>query len=269
MQYTYGNYSDDRRDEDQRFGREGGRDFSGGRSNMMNERSRFGGRDQDDMNRGQWRGEREGSYEMQRGDHRGADAGSFGGDRYGGSGGFNRDRDQGMSRQGMNRYEHDRSFFYSDRGHGRGWSSQDRNRSGDDDRSFWDKAADEVKSWAGDDDAERRRRMDEQREDSHHGKGPKGYARSDDRIREDVCDRLTDDWRVDASDVEIKVENGEVTLSGHVDSRQAKRRAEDCADDVSGVKHVQNNLRVKDERTAMSGSLQDNKTAATPRRTDA
>lgn len=77
------------------------------------------------------------------------------------------------------------------------------------------------------------------------GKGPKGYVRSDERIREDVCDRLTDDPSLDASSIEVKVRNGEVTLSGTVDSRQARRHAEDLAE-VSGVKHLQNNLRVQE-----------------------
>jgi BON domain len=79
----------------------------------------------------------------------------------------------------------------------------------------------------------------------HGGKGPRGYRRSDARIEEDVNDRLTDDPWVDASDVTVTVAEGEVTLDGTVDSRQAKRRAEDCADAIAGVKHVQNNLRVR------------------------
>jgi hypothetical protein len=78
----------------------------------------------------------------------------------------------------------------------------------------------------------------------HRGRGPKGYKRSDERIREDVSDRLTDDPLLDASDIELTVAGGEVTLNGTVTSRFAKRRAEDCADAVSGVGHVQNNLRV-------------------------
>lgn len=113
-----------------------------------------------------------------------------------------------------------------------------------DDRGFWDRAADEVSSWFGDEDAERRRRMDERQ--SHRGRGPRNYTRSDDRIREDVSDRLSDDPYVDASDVEVAVSGGEVTLSGTVDGRTAKRRAEDCAEAVSGVRHVQNNLRVRE-----------------------
>ncbi len=79
----------------------------------------------------------------------------------------------------------------------------------------------------------------------HAGRGPKGYTRSDDRIREDVNDRLTEDHDVDASDIEVQVQNGEVTLTGTVAQRSDKRRAEDVAEMVSGVKHVQNNLRVK------------------------
>ena len=46
------------------------------------------------------------------------------------------------------------------------------------------------------------------------------------------------------TDIEVTVRDREVTLDGTVDSRMAKRRAEDCADAVSGVEHVQNNLRV-------------------------
>ena len=82
-------------------------------------------------------------------------------------------------------------------------------------------------------------------EGPHRGRGPRNYQRSDDRIREDVNQRLTDDPYVDASDIEVGVENREVTLTGTVASRSDKRRAEDIADSVSGVTHVQNNLRVQ------------------------
>ena len=106
-------------------------------------------------------------------------------------------------------------------------------------RGLWERASDEVASWFGDRDAERRRQED------YRGRGPKGYRRSDDRIREDVNDRLADDSLVDATEVEVSVSNGEVTLSGTVDSRDARRRAEDIAEGVSGVSYVQNNLRVQ------------------------
>jgi hypothetical protein len=76
------------------------------------------------------------------------------------------------------------------------------------------------------------------------GRGPRGYQRNDQRVYEDVCDRLTDDPRVDASDVEVKVENGEVTLNGTVRSRTEKHRAEDTIESISGVRDVHNHLRV-------------------------
>jgi osmotically-inducible protein OsmY len=77
------------------------------------------------------------------------------------------------------------------------------------------------------------------------GRGPKGYRRSDERVREDLSDRLMADERIDASDIEVRVENGEVTLTGTVEDRLAKRRAEDCAEQVMGVRDVMNQLRVQ------------------------
>jgi len=135
---------------------------------------------------------------------------------------------------------------YTDYDRNRNWNRNSRNDRND--RNWWDKTKDEVASWFGDDDAERRRRMDERREDNHRGKGPKNYTRSSDRIKEDVSDRLSDAWDIDASDIDVSVDNNEVTLSGTVPSKQQKRRAEDIADSVSGVKHVQNNLRVKQDQ---------------------
>jgi CBS domain-containing protein len=84
----------------------------------------------------------------------------------------------------------------------------------------------------------------EVRRGEHAGRGPKSYERSDDRIRDDVNQGLTDDAMIDASEIEVDVRNAEVTLTGTVRVRSEKRRAEDIADSVRGVKHVQNNLRV-------------------------
>ena len=106
------------------------------------------------------------------------------------------------------------------------------------DRGFLERAGDEVASWFGDDEAARRREQD------HRGRGPEGYSRSDQRILEDACDRLTEDRAVDATGITVTVDKGELTLAGTIGDRNQKRRAEDCVEDVSGVKHVQNNLRV-------------------------
>jgi hypothetical protein len=77
----------------------------------------------------------------------------------------------------------------------------------------------------------------------HSGRGPRGFQRSDDRILEEVCERLTWDPDLDASEIEVRVENGVVMLEGMVESRHDKRRAEDLADEVRGVMDVQNRLR--------------------------
>lgn len=77
----------------------------------------------------------------------------------------------------------------------------------------------------------------------HSGKGPRGYVRSDERIREDVSDRLSWDDQVDASDITVTVSEGEVTLEGTVPDRMSKRRAEDVSEDVMGVKDVHNRLK--------------------------
>lgn len=79
----------------------------------------------------------------------------------------------------------------------------------------------------------------------HRGKGPLNFTRSDDRICEIVHDALSDDDRVDASNIHIKVTSGEVTLTGSVDSRRSKWVVEDVVEDLPGVRAVQNQLRVQ------------------------
>jgi hypothetical protein len=78
----------------------------------------------------------------------------------------------------------------------------------------------------------------------HAGKGPHGFERSDARLREQVCEALEDDGWVDASEVHVAVVHAEVTLTGMIQDRAMRRRAEDCALNVSGVKDVQNRLRI-------------------------
>lgn len=117
---------------------------------------------------------------------------------------------------------------YDDRG--RGGRGTEAGRRGREDRSWLDRAGERIAEVFGN-------------EGEHRGRGPKGYRRSDDRIREDINDRLTDDAWLDASDIDVEVKDGEVTLSGTVRSRDDKRRAENIAESVSGVTHAQNNLR--------------------------
>lgn len=89
----------------------------------------------------------------------------------------------------------------------------------------------------------------------NRGKGPRGYQRSGERIREDVCERLTDDGSIDASDIDVKVEQNEVILSGTVHRRSEKRRAEDIAERVSGVRNVQNRIHIDDNSHSRNDDL--------------
>lgn len=77
------------------------------------------------------------------------------------------------------------------------------------------------------------------------GLGPKGYRRSDERIKEEVCEALYASPFVDASDIEVSVNDGCVRLYGTVESRNAKREAETTIENLSGVTDIQNELRLK------------------------
>jgi osmotically-inducible protein OsmY len=196
---------------------------------------------EDDTRRGR-RSYRGGEFDRSAEDY----GGGYGAERYGRS---YPDYGARGGERGSAGNDYDRGFYGADQGyrnprgpHGDTWGYRGE-------RSGWDRFSDEVSSWFGDDDAERRRERDalqgDQGAQHHRGRGPKGYTRSDDRIREDVNDRLTDDPHVDASEIEVSVSNREVTLTGMVNSRFEKRHAEDLAESVSGVSHVQNNLRVQ------------------------
>jgi hypothetical protein len=86
---------------------------------------------------------------------------------------------------------------------------------------------------------------------NYTGRGPRNYQRTDERIHEDVCERLTDDPQVDAFDIEVRVKDGEVTLVGNVNSRQQKRRAEDVAAYLVLAGFLLPAALTRDRRTAM------------------
>ncbi|MBV8870570.1 MAG: SWFGD domain-containing protein, partial [Acetobacteraceae bacterium] len=101
--------------------------------------------------------------------------GAWGSDEdWGRNRGYQRDWEStGYGRPGYNR-EYDRNRFGERSGYG---SDQRR------ERGWWDRASDEMSSWTGDEQAERRRQQDEREGDRgaihHRGRGPRGYTRSD------------------------------------------------------------------------------------------
>ncbi len=76
------------------------------------------------------------------------------------------------------------------------------------------------------------------------GIGPRGYRRSDERIQEDVCMRLAQHGQIDARDIQVNVEQGQVTLTGTVDNRRMKRITEAAVDAIPGVVDVHNRLHI-------------------------
>lgn len=80
-------------------------------------------------------------------------------------------------------------------------------------------------------------------------RGPRNYRRSDERISDDIHDKIDRHLDIDAREVIIEVKDGEVTIRGVVFSRADKRLAEEIAEDVFGVKNVQNLLRVNREES--------------------
>ena len=125
--------------------------------------------------------------------------------------------------------------------------SQGADRGAQHNRGFWPSARDEADIGRRQDSlgpASGLRRPGSGGEGLHRGRGPRGYTRSEERIREDVNEILTRDGWVDASEIEVLVQGGEVTLSGRVSHGGERRRAEDLVHAVSGVKHVQNNIRI-------------------------
>jgi len=237
-------YENERGYGSQDFGREYGRggeygrgEYGGGEYARGRYGSSYGAREYGSMNRSGRRdyGGGGGGYGYYGGSYPGG-GGNYG--QGGGFGSYTRDYERNYGRgSAYGDYGRRENRGYEGRGYG--------NR----ERDWWDRATDEVSSWFGDEDAQRRRQMDEYR-----GRGPKNYSRSDERIREDVSDSLTDDPLVDASEIDVNVSNQEVTLSGTVHTRQQRRLAEDRAEAVSGVKHVQNNLRIKQPSWSSSPS---------------
>lgn len=76
------------------------------------------------------------------------------------------------------------------------------------------------------------------------GRGPRSYTQSRERIVDRVSERLTEHPEIDATEIQVDVQDGVVVLTGKVPDRGQKRMAEDVAESVSGVHDVRNELDV-------------------------
>lgn len=256
--------NDENRDyQNRNYGNTGYSGAQGYRDNDRNDWQRYGNENRgsygnasfgNDYNRQDWnrRNEnREGWNNDQDWNRRQQSSGNWGND-YGrqdwgrgqvNTGGFDSDRNYGNSNYGSN-YGNVSNDYNNDWSRNRNRSQYDRDHRRDDNENWWERTKDKVSGWFSDDDDADRRDRSRNYGVSHRGKGPSDYRRSEDRIREDICDRLTDDDRVDASNISVQIDNDAVILSGTVNSREEKRRAEDLVESISGVRNVENRLRV-------------------------
>lgn len=106
------------------------------------------------------------------------------------------------------------------------------------DREWWERMRSKVAGWFGSDKEMNRR------DARYSGVGPKNYRRNEQRIYEDVCDLLMDNDGIDAGEIEVRVDDNVVILSGTVHTHLEKRRAENVAASVPGVWDVENRIRV-------------------------
>lgn len=81
----------------------------------------------------------------------------------------------------------------------------------------------------------------------YRGLGPRGYSRTDEIIRANICEHFCEDPDLDASDIEVSIRDGAVCLAGSVRNAWSRRHAEEVAASISGVGTIQNDLRVDSE----------------------
>lgn len=78
----------------------------------------------------------------------------------------------------------------------------------------------------------------------YHGRGPRGYQKSDNRLYDEVCETLSDDPLVDASDISVEVDGGIVRLNGRVPNPQMILKAEEAIDGIDGISDIENHLSI-------------------------
>lgn len=83
----------------------------------------------------------------------------------------------------------------------------------------------------------------------YSGLSPRGYVRSDERIREEICEELTRSSDIDPRRMTVAVEAGEVSLEGTVEDALSRSLVEEIAGRCAGVKRVHNRLRFERPRS--------------------
>ena len=128
-----------------------------------------------------------------------------------------------------------------------------------DDRGAMDRAGDEIQSWFGDDDAERRRRMDERRDpDTNHFGGRDLLTKVGQQVFRLIDNTAIVDRFVGPTPVELDLE---VPKFGSLDSRLIGGRLNICAakpfaHDVRGALHVERPELDLHSDTALAGQTQ-------------
>ena len=72
-----------------------------------------------------------------------------------------------------------------------------------------------------------------------------------------MSDQFTENDELDASEIEVKVADGIVTLLGTVEDRRAKRLAEEMAERATSIRDVMNQLKVADKGWGRPGQQSD------------
>ncbi|WP_265920464.1 BON domain-containing protein [Cupriavidus nantongensis] len=194
-----------------------------------------------------WREDRDADeFRRNRGnDPRSDDPRGYGEGRYGQRGGPARDYGEGRY-EGRQRHDSDvrESGYYGGRSSPaqRVWETSSRRPPWEEDEAW--RRGSEVRDEWGESGGDSRGNAWRDLPRGRDRVGPKGYQRSDERIREDICERLAHARHVDVRDVEVEVQGGVVRLTGNVRDRRQKYCIEDIVDDVFGVQEIHNAVRL-------------------------
>lgn len=261
------------RDFTRSFGRDPDRNQGGGYGRMgLGERGGWGSshgmgsRDRESPQQGYGSGTQRGYGSGRMGGNGGTTGygGSYGHGALGGYGGYGRSEGRDHGNRDHGNRDYGAREWGSQQGSrelgGRGREGGDRDEDRDEQGGLLHRMGEGFKNVFG---------MNDRDRGPHFGKGPKGYKRSDERIREEVSEVIARQGWIDASDVEVKVQNGEVTLTGTIDQRDHKRRLEQMIEDLPGVDDVRNELRVKRAQLGAGGTYAsgDASTTESPRPT--